>query len=265
MIRLRKLTLISILFVLLGCNEEIIHNLSEPQANKLLTGLHSAQIEATKVRQPDGQWALSVRGQDTIAAIKYLDDSRVFRSEKRTSKERGGLISSREDERFEHERSMSSSIEQTLFAIRGVLDARVHLNLPVRDPLFGKQVDSLAKGTGSVLLIVDSSYATEEEGVRGIVSGASGVDFDAIAVLINESKSRKNLVNETKPLQSDLYSAAPTSFLGITFDEALSSHYAQYAEISAMALLCLVVGLFLVTLRIKRSRNLQSIRGMLGE
>ena len=96
---------------------------------------------------------------------------------------------SREEQWFRYERSVAVSIEESLSTIRGVLETRVHLNLPEKDPLFGTK--KLDVGSGSVLLVVDDRYATEKTDVANLVSGAAGIPAQYISVLQSSHGSRK--------------------------------------------------------------------------
>ena len=100
-------------------------------------------------------------------------------------------MSSREQQRFQFERSLSSSIETTLSALDGVLDVRVHLNLPVSDPLFGKPVNSQDKGSASVLLITGSVFPNSNEQIASLVAGASGISSKNVSVLISVKNKEK--------------------------------------------------------------------------
>ena len=71
-------------------------------------------------------------------------------------------------------------------AMLGVLEARVHLNLPETDPLFGTRKEST--GSGSVLLVVDARYVAKDEEISGLVSGAAGIPAAKVAVLKSQAQ-----------------------------------------------------------------------------
>ena len=56
--------------VLAGCREQVVHNLTEVDANRYVTRLHDADIKAEKGVQPDGMWSLEVDADQAVAAIK---------------------------------------------------------------------------------------------------------------------------------------------------------------------------------------------------
>jgi type III secretion protein J len=180
-----RFLLLAVLLVFSGCREQIVHNLSEIDANRLVTKLHDASLSGDKEKQADGKWSISVPSDETIRALKLLNDSRILRSESQKPIEKSSVISSREDQRFHYERSLSQEIETTLSSVPGVLEARVHLNIPPVDPLFGKSIGP--GGTASVLLVTDNLLAASKEEIAGLVSGASGIKAEAISVLFSRS------------------------------------------------------------------------------
>jgi type III secretion protein J len=173
---------------LVGCDEQILHDLSEQDANKVLSRLSAGNLGAKKVLQSDGRWAISVPRDVIVPALAYLDTNRVL-SPRSSAVGNGGkssFVPSREEQWFRYERSVAVSIEESLSAMLGVLEARVHLNLPETDPLFGTRKEST--GSGSVLLVVDARYVAKDEEISGLVSGAAGIPAAKVAVLKSQAQ-----------------------------------------------------------------------------
>lgn len=187
------LVAIFLLIGLTGCNEQIVHDLTEMDSNKLIARLHERNIMAEKVKQADGKWALSVDSAQTMAALTYLSENRLLNERAQTPIEKSSIISSREDQRFRYERALSREVEATILNIPGVLDARVHLNLPAVDPLFGQPLNS-APGSASVLVVSSSSDVNHAD-VQSLVSGASGIPASGVSVLIKLSAMPEPTVN----------------------------------------------------------------------
>ncbi|RMG40807.1 MAG: hypothetical protein D6719_09930 [Candidatus Dadabacteria bacterium] len=202
-----------LLIAVCGCKQEIVHNLNEAQANRLITRLDSAGIKAEKINQPDGRWALSVATDDSVKALRYLDRSRMMPVQPAENLS-ANMISSREEQRFFYERSLSREIEKTLKAIDGVLDARVHLNLPPRDPLFGQPLFKEFKASASVMLVADDHFSIAAEELAALVSGASGVSTDAVKVLVSHAAGNialsSNSGGSTPEMLKDLSAATET-------------------------------------------------------
>lgn len=166
--------------VIAGCDEQIVHDLSESDANRVVSRLNAADVGAHKVQQSDGRWAVSVEKESIIPALSFLESNRVLIS-RPPGGAKSGIVPSREEQWFRYERAMAQSIEESLGALGGVLEARVHLNLPETDPLFGTRKESV--GSGSVLLLVDARYSAESGEVASLVAGAAGIPVGQVTVL----------------------------------------------------------------------------------
>lgn len=174
-------TLLSFL-LLTGCEEQIIHDLGEAEANRVVSRLSVASLDAHKVQQSDGRWAVAVPEESILPALTFLESNRVLISRGQPSTaSKGGLVPSRQEQWFRYERAMAQSVEESLAALAGVLEARVHVNLPESDPLFGAK--KREAGSGSVLLLVDSSYAASNAEIAALVAGAAGIAADRVTVL----------------------------------------------------------------------------------
>ena len=181
-----------------------MHDLDETDANRFLTRLHEVNIESVKEKQSNGQWAISVEKSDTISALKYLSDARMFKSTEGTQ-QKTSLVSSKEDQKFYFERAVSHELERTLSGMPEVLDARVHLNLPASDPIFGNRLPD-SKGSGSVLLVVSDSFSANMSQVSELIAGAAGIDKSAISILVSREKPE---AIKAEPKQAAVAVAAP--------------------------------------------------------
>jgi len=148
--------------------------------------LHDSGLDVEKKIQPDGKWSIAVPKDNSMVALRLLEDKRVLRSPSKSNLLKGSVISSREAQKFEYERGLSREIENTLMSLDGVLDARVHLNLPTPDPLLGKVSGNMA-GTGSVLMVINANMTLGNGDIAGLVSGASGIPADKISVIQSKS------------------------------------------------------------------------------
>lgn len=166
-----------------GCEEQILHDLSEREANRVVSELHAAKVSASKLSQSDGRWTIGVAKREVVTALRALEFQRVLPSPgaRGAPVSKGGFIPSREERLFRYERAMSEALEDSLTAIPGVLEARVHLNLPAEDPLLGPS--RVPAGSGSVLLLVDERWAARDEDIAHLVGGAAGVPSGAVKVL----------------------------------------------------------------------------------
>ncbi len=163
-----------------GCDEQIVHDLSENDANRVVSRLSAADLGAHKVQQSDGRWAVAVRQEAIVPALSFLESNRVLIA-RPSGGAKSGIVPSREEQWFRYERAMAQTIEESLGALSGVLEARVHLNLPETDPLFGTRKEAV--GSGSVLLLIDSRYSAANGEVAALVAGAAGIPVAQVTVL----------------------------------------------------------------------------------
>ncbi len=222
-----------------GCDEQILHDLSEQDANKVLSRLSAGELDAKKVLQSDGRWAIAVSRDSIVPALAFLDNNRVLspRTSPSGTNSKGGFVPSREEQWFRYERSIAVSIEDSLSAMLGVLEARVHLNMPETDPLFGSRKENT--GSGSVLLVVDARYTAKDEEISGLVSGAAGIPAGKVAVLKSQAQigkpgvqlveqpeaamqvasalRREQRAGSIAPYQIGIASAAVVAFAGLGF------------------------------------------------
>ncbi len=118
-----------------GNKVELLHEISEVEANDVLAALLDAGITADKQPGKDGMVSLSVEQAHFSRAIsllnaeglpheKYVKMGDVFRKE--------GMISSPLEERARYLWALSQELSATVSQIDGVIKARVHVVLPER-------------------------------------------------------------------------------------------------------------------------------------
>ena len=185
-----KKSFLVFLLLLCSCKEALLHNLSEIQANRLIGILNSEGIEASKELQADSKWTLMVNKQDLVDAISLLDSKRLLKDNTSTIKESSSLLGSNQEKNFYYERVLSSELEKTLLTLSGVFDARVHLNIKKSDALSLKNEDDV-KTSASVLMVVNETEDFDENKIKSIISGASGIEPKDVSIVI----SKINLIN----------------------------------------------------------------------
>ena len=238
--------LISILFLCIalltsGCDEQILHDLTEQDANKVLSRLGSGNLNAKKVVQSDGRWAIAVSRDAVVPALAYLDTNRVLspRSPGNGAGGKGGFVPSREEQWFRYERSVALSIEDSLSTVSGVLEARVHLNLPETDPLFGTRKESI--GSGSVLLIVDGRYGSKDEEIAALVAGAAGVPAAKVTVLKSQAYPKQaEGVAEVSPAAQAVSAAAESAAVPVLHSSSASSLLTADVGLASAAFVALI-------------------------
>lgn len=164
-----------------ACSVEIQHQLSEKEANEILVVLERRGIATRKVREEGGReptWAIAVPKANAAAAAMLLKENELPRPRAPGFEifNRGSLIPTATEERAMFLQALSGELARTLSSVDGVLDARVHVNIPQIDDLSDRSVRP--EPTASVLLkyrVSDPANKVapiSEEQVQAIVARA---------------------------------------------------------------------------------------------
>ena len=137
---LRWLLLPAAVLLLAACSRQDLYSqLNERQANEVVAALHDAGLGAHKSASRDGKsYSVSTGPRDFSRAVEVLQarglprqafDSLgdVFKKE--------GFVSSPLEERARFIHALSQELSSTLTSIDGVVQARVHVSVPERQPL----------------------------------------------------------------------------------------------------------------------------------
>lgn len=180
--------------VLIGCDEVVLHDLSQLQANRVNLLLSANGIKSTKIRKGNG-WDVAVPPKDMVRSLSLLNANRVLtRSIDKESIPTSGLLSTKEDRRWQLTRRISVQLESTLEAIPKVLEARVHISPQGEDISMGmlsipkREASKSQHGTVSVLLLVEEDEVVPSDAVRHLVSGAVGCSIEEVVVVTMTSR-----------------------------------------------------------------------------
>jgi type III secretion protein J len=159
-----------------GCRTRIQHGLDEREANRVVAALREVGVEANKIKEEGRGSAFAVdvpRGQETRAIRTLLEQDLPRRRQRGFGEVYGkaSLLPSATEQRARYVYALSGELAATLEASDGVLEARVHLVLPERDPLALRE-PTTERPRASVLLRVRPDVATlSADEVRRLVSG----------------------------------------------------------------------------------------------
>lgn len=172
-----------------GCTVVVAAGLDESDANKIALALETSNVDAQKEPDPgvEGKFKVSVARDDVpqaLAAMRAEELPRPKPAGVLEAMDKGALVPSQTAEHAQLVRGTAGELERTLLEIDGVLAARVHLNLPEKDPLHDGPT---AKATASVL--VEHRGATPPIGadaiqrlIAGGVQGLAPADVAVVAV-----------------------------------------------------------------------------------
>jgi len=186
------------LFVALstGCTREVAAGLEEPDANRGVVALARAGVDAEKEVDPssEGRFRLVVGRDEATLAISVLAGEEIPRPKAPAVAQGSALVASPDADRAARIAATAAQLERSLASIDGVHDARVHLDVPVVDPLGAALAgDSKAPHpTASVLLrhrgaaspIADTEI---KKLVAGAVAGLAPADVAVVVVPIAAS------------------------------------------------------------------------------
>ena len=174
-----------LIFLSSGCKEELLHNLDETKANKIVLALFEEGIEIQKQKQKDGGWTLIGDHQDLILSIRKIEELKLLKT--KSFKNESSLILNSKEENEYLENKKIEKIETTLNDLPGIVDAKVHINLYEEKLNFFLQKHEELKGTASVIIFAKNNFNFSNEEVIDIVSGASGIKKENINLIIKKS------------------------------------------------------------------------------
>jgi type III secretion protein J len=139
--------------LMVGCTRTPLYTqLDEQQANEMMAALLDAGIPAQKDPSPSKtSWEVTVNRGDIPYAMQVLHSRGLPRTQYRSLGDvfkKEGFASSAMEEKARYIFGRSQELSHTLARIDGVVEARVHLAVPDRDPLGG----SVQESSASVLI-----------------------------------------------------------------------------------------------------------------
>ena len=175
-----------LLVLLAACSQqELYGQLNERQANEMVAVLRNAGLVAEKTPARDGKaFVVSTSAHDFSRAVEVLHaggfprDSfdtlgQVFKKE--------GFVSSPTEERARFTHALSQELSNTLSNIDGVVQARVHVSVPERNPL----ADKPTPATASVFIKhrPGTDLSQQVGKIKGLVVNAmEGLPYDNVTV-----------------------------------------------------------------------------------
>jgi type III secretion protein J len=142
------------LSVVSGCAVPIVGAMEDREATQVVVALEHGGIAGAKEEDPtvEGKFRVSVAKDDAAEALSILREEELPRAHPKgvlESMGQGSLVPSQLSEHAAHVIGLAGEIERTLLNVDGVLQARVHLNMPAAEPF---RTGPLPKATASVLI-----------------------------------------------------------------------------------------------------------------
>ncbi len=147
------------LCLLAGCRVEVYDGLSQRDANEITALLLSASVDARRIEEKGGTFAVEVAEDQFAVAVQLISESGLPRPQFKSMVDvftNDSLISSPSEERARIGYAVAQELSQTVSGIDGVVSARVHLATPALDPL-GRRV---TKSSASVAIHHEEALET---------------------------------------------------------------------------------------------------------
>jgi type III secretion protein J len=238
-----RLLCVSVVLVLLsGCKAAIYTKMTEIDANETLYTLLQGGIDAEKRPDPDGGFSVWTDKDDMAAAIGLLKANAQPELKHPSLGElfgRNQLISTPAEERIRFVYGTEQALAQTLSKIDGVLVARVHIVLPINDPL----ATDVKPSSASVFIKhrVGQDLASSVPAIKDlVVRGIEGLSVERVAVTLFPASSTKAPAADSEVLAAG---RSTGKFLGLAVPSgsvsALWLRLLLIASLIAVALLLL--------------------------
>lgn len=177
------------LLLLACCSAEIERGLNARSASQVATALERAGIGATLQPEPEGSaFAVRVPAKDVARALDLLRAQHLpQRPEVGLAQvyAEPALVPTTTEERARYELAVAGELARTIEELPGVVDARVHVAAPTRDPL--AQPDEAAPRPRASVLIhtQESGMGARQEDIKKLVAGAvDGLHADNVSVVV---------------------------------------------------------------------------------
>ncbi|MFM9829137.1 MAG: type III secretion system inner membrane ring lipoprotein SctJ [Sphingomonas sp.] len=177
---------------LAACSGQPLYSqLTEAQANDMVSALLNANINADKKVLDGGKWSIVVPQHDFARAVQVLRSNGLPREDFQSLGDvfkKQGFVSSPLEERARLIFGTSQELSHSIASIDGVIQARVHLTLPEPDPL-SKEVKP---ATASVLVKYMEGFnlPRQREAIKTlVVNGVEGLTPDRVSVVMVPGRS----------------------------------------------------------------------------
>jgi type III secretion protein J len=192
----RALTASLLAVLLAGCSSPIVHELDEAEANQILALLQQRGVAAEKVRALEGNrttYTIQVGRAQAASAWQLLRQENLPRPKPPGVSElfgKPGLVPTVTQERTLAHHALSGELARTLQALEGVLEARVHLVLPSRDPLSPPDAPQPSPRASVLVRVASGAGELDQQAVQRLVAGSiDGLRPDAVTVVVSRAPS----------------------------------------------------------------------------
>lgn len=211
----------TVAWLLAGCSMQLHQDLSEPEANMIISALKVSGIDASKQPMKDKKWAVTVAESDFAPAVLILRDHNLppapFNGLGQVFK-REGMLATPTEERARLMHAVSEELMRTIRSFDGVVDARVHVVVPSTEAL----IDKVQPASASVLVktLPDFELKDAVTDIRALVVNAvEGLDPGRVSIVLVPVDVRRQL--KMAPATSDATQLYAAGFAGMALTALL--------------------------------------------
>ncbi|KVD78003.1 type III secretion system protein [Burkholderia sp. ABCPW 14] len=191
--RLASLTLLPAVLLLSACHQQqLLHNLSEQQANEVVAVLQAHDLSIDKQDLGKSGFTVSVGQADFPAAVDLLQQYNLpsrARVEVAEAFPADALVASPQAEEARLLSAVEQRLEQNLAAMNNVVSARVQVSYPL-------QQETVGKGEPPMHVAVLLTYRNDvnhdvlvSEVKRFVKNSFANIDYDNVSVLLYQAPS----------------------------------------------------------------------------
>jgi type III secretion protein J len=188
-------------FFLAACEEQVLYSeLSEHEANEIVSVLYAAKLPASKVATKNGAFRVDTDQASFSQAVALLQTHGLPRERFDSLGEvfaKDGFVSSPLEERARLNYALSQEISRTIASIDGVIMARVHLAVPKKEHL----VDEVQAASASVFVKhrADVDLSDSVGKIKSmVVTGFENLPYENVTVGLFAAQANPMLVGSRK-------------------------------------------------------------------
>jgi type III secretion protein J len=172
-------------------NQELYTGLDQRQATEMIGVLRAANIDAAKEPADNDRWAISVSPDNFSRAVEVLRANGLPREQFASLGdvfEKQGFVSSPVEEHARLIHGLSQELSHTVSEIDGVVQARVHLVIPERDPLS----DAPRASSAAVFIKYQPGFDLRAQtgAIKSLVANSvEGLSYDRVSVAMFPSQA----------------------------------------------------------------------------
>jgi type III secretion protein J len=183
----RSLLFCGFSLLMVGCGKSALYsNVSERQANEMISLLRIRNMEVSKAAGAENMWTVYVGNNDFSGAVEVLNTYGYPKDEFVTmgkAFQKSGLVSSPTEERARYMHALSENIAETISHIHGVVTARVNIVLPT----VNAYTESVTPSSASVFILYRQGVNIEDfiRDIKHLVTNSiEGLTYDKVSVAL---------------------------------------------------------------------------------